>query len=147
MELSPPLRWLAAIGVMLVVVLIAGSLLLNTLSNTVRLASGASEAPGDAVSEFGSENASTAPDDDGDGGGGDDDGDGDGDDNGDGDGDDNGDDEFPQEYTVAEGDTGVEISEEFYGNKDGWQAIAEANDIDPGAPLRVGDDLEIPAPE
>lgn len=141
MELSPPLRWLAAIGVMLIVVLIAGSLLLNTLSNTVRLASGASEAPDDAFSESASEDTSTAPDGDD---GGDDDG---GDDDGSDDDGDNGDDEFPQEYTVAKGDTGVEISEQFYDNKDGWQAIAEANDIDPGAPLRVGDELEIPPPE
>lgn len=140
MELSSPLRWVAAIVVMFVVVVIAGSLLLNTLSDTVRLASNASEEPIDELSESGSETAS-APADDGEDGG----GDGDGDDGGDGDGE--GDDEFPQEYTVAEGDTGAEISEEFYGDEDGWPAIAEANDIDPGAPLRVGDELEIPAPE
>jgi nucleoid-associated protein YgaU len=137
MELSSPLRWLAAIGVMLVVVVIAGSLLLNTLSNTVELASGASEEPVDEFSESASDDPSAAPDDDG---GGDGDGD-DGDDNGDGD------DEFPQEYTVVAGDTGAEISEQFYGDEDGWSAIAEANDIDPGAPLRVGEELEIPEPE
>lgn len=145
MELSPPLRWLAAIGVMLVVVVIAGSLLLNTLSNTVELASGASEEPVDEFSESASDDPSAAPDDDG---GGDDGDDGDGDD-GDDNGDDNGDgdDEFPQEYTVVAGDTGAEISEQFYGDEDGWSAIAEANDIDPGAPLRVGEELEIPEPE
>jgi nucleoid-associated protein YgaU len=139
MELSSPLRWVAAIGVMFIVVVIAGSLLLNTLSDTVRLASNASEEPLDALSESGSE-AASAPADDGEDGG---DGDGDDEDGGDGEGDD----EFPQEYTVAEGDTGAEIAEQFYGDQDGWPAIAEANDIDPGAPLRVGEELEIPAPE
>ena len=135
MELSSPLRWVAAIGVMFIVVVIAGSLLLNTLSDTVRRASNASEEPLDAFSESGSE-AASAPADDGEDGG-----DGDGGDDGEGD------DEFPQEYTVAEGDTGAEIAEQFYGDQDGWPAIAEANDIDPGAPLRVGEELEIPAPE
>jgi nucleoid-associated protein YgaU len=129
MELSSPLRWVAAIGVMFIVVVIAGSLLLNTLSDTVRLTSNASEEPLDAFSEGGSEAASPPADDGEDGG----DGEGDG--------------EFPQEYTVAEGDTGAEIAEQFYGDQDGWPAIAEANDIDPGDPLRVGVELEIPAPE
>ena len=144
MELSGPLRWVAAIGVMLVVVLIAGSLLINTLSNTVSLSSGASEEP-TALPIAPSEDAA---DGNGNGNGDEDSGEDDGgeDDGGEDDGG-NGDDEFPQEYTVQEGDTGAEIAEELYGDQDGWQAIAEANDIDPGAPLRVGDELEIPAPE
>lgn len=143
MELSPPLRWLAAIGVMLVVVLIAVPLLLNTVSSTVQLSSGAAteEALSDPA-ELASDDPTSVPDGDGE----DDNGDEDNGDDGDDDGDD-GDDEFPQEYTVEAGDTGAEISERFYGDQEGWAAIAEANDIDPGAPLRVGEELEIPAPE
>lgn len=141
MELSSPLRWLGAIAVMLIVVLIAGSLLINTLGNTVSLSSGASE---EAAADFESPSAeASAPADDGADNG--EDGGGDG---GDGGGEGGGaEGDFPQEYEVAKGDTGAEISEQFYGNKDGWPAIAEANDIDPGAPLRVGEKLEIPAPE
>jgi nucleoid-associated protein YgaU len=55
--------------------------------------------------------------------------------------------EFPQTYTVQDGDTGEGISERFYGNPDGWERIAEANDIDPDNPPQVDEELQIPAPE
>jgi nucleoid-associated protein YgaU len=54
--------------------------------------------------------------------------------------------EFPTTYTVQAGDTGNNISEQFYGSPDGWSTIAEANGIDPSAPLRVGVELDIPPP-
>ena len=120
--MSPPLRWLAAIAVMAIVVLIAGALLIDTVTDTVQLSTGASEQPtqeAGAVSE-----AAAAPSEP-----------------------ESGDDSFPQSYTVQEGDTGTKISERFYETDDGWSRIAEANDIDPSAPLRVGEELEIPAPE
>jgi nucleoid-associated protein YgaU len=60
---------------------------------------------------------------------------------------DGGDDEFPVTYEVEAGDTGTKISEQFYDAPDGWPTIAEANDIDPSAPLRVGLELTIPAPD
>lgn len=142
MELSPPLRWLAAISVMLVVVVVAGALLINTLGNTFSLSGGASEEPIDELTDRSSQEPSEVAD-----AGSDqsDEGDTSGED--DGGSDESGDDEFPQQYTVQSGDTGNDISEQFYGNRDGWSAIAEANDIDPSAPLRVGVELEIPAPE
>jgi nucleoid-associated protein YgaU len=59
----------------------------------------------------------------------------------------NADGEFPADYVVEAGDTGTKISEQFYDSNDGWPTIAEANDIDPSAPLRVGEELTIPAPE
>jgi nucleoid-associated protein YgaU len=127
MQRSSPLRWFAAIGIMLLVVLIAIPLLLRTISQTVRLSSGASEDPAAGLSEASSQPPEQASE--GEGGSGEPSGD------------------FPQTYTVADGDTGDSISEQFYGNPDGWPRIAEANDIDPSAPLRVGEDLEIPAPE
>lgn len=140
MESSPPLRWLAAFGVMFVVVLVAGSLLINTLGNTVSLSGDASEAPDSEFADQPSDSPSAA------GAGG---SEAAGDDDSDGGSDESTEpsDEFPQQYTVESGDTGNDISERFYGNRDGWPAIAEANDIDPGAPLRVGEELEIPAPE
>ena len=55
--------------------------------------------------------------------------------------------DFPTPYTVVAGDTGTKISEQFYDSPDGWAQIAQANDIDPSAPLRVGLELTIPAPE
>ena len=142
MELSPHLRWVAAIAIMAVVVVLAGSMLLKTLGETVRLSSGVSEEPADPIVT--SEEPSAAAE----GDGGDVSGDGDGEDGGDdgGDGGDGGDGEFPQQYTVEQGDIGVEIAERFYGDPDGWSAIAEANDKDPGAPLRVGEELTIPPP-
>jgi nucleoid-associated protein YgaU len=131
MEMSSPLRWLGAIAIMFIVVLIAVPMLIKTVGETVKLSSGASEDPLAALSEGPTESPSTAPEDDGGGGG----------NGGEGDGD------FPQRYTVGDGDTGADISERFYGNPDGWSDIAEANDIDPSAPLRVGEELRIPAPQ
>jgi nucleoid-associated protein YgaU len=129
MEMSSPLRWLGAIAIMSIVVLIAVPMLIKTVGETVRLSSGASEDPLAELTEGLTESPSTAPDD---GGGGGNDGEGD--------------DDFPQRYTVVDGDTGAEISERFYGNPDGWSDIAKANDVDPSAPLRVGEELRIPAP-
>ncbi len=140
MELSPPLRWLGALAVMVVVVLIAVPLLLQTIGNTVVLGDDATATPSDvAVAPSDLPTADPASNDGG-GGGGDQD-DGGGGDNGDDD------DEFPATYEVVAGDTGTKISEQFYDTPDGWTAIAEANDIDPGAPLRVGLELTIPPPE
>jgi nucleoid-associated protein YgaU len=130
MEMPSPLRWLGAIAIMFIVVLIAVPMLINTIGETVRLSTGASEDP--LASEGPSGAASEAE------------GEGDGEDEGGG-GDAEGD--FPQTYTVAEGDTGEAISERFYGNPEGWPQIAEANDIDPDNPPQVGEELEIPAPE
>lgn len=137
MELSPPLRWLGALAVMLVVVLIAVPMLLQTIGDTVVLGDEATAAPSEGAavpSEVAS--ADVAADD----GGGGDQVEGDGGDSG-------GDDEFPATYEVVAGDTGTKISEQFYDTSDGWPTIAEANDIDPSAPLRVGLELTIPAPE
>jgi hypothetical protein len=120
-EKSSPLRWIGAIAIMFIVVLIAVPMLINTVGETIGLSSGASEDPLAQLSEGRTESPSTAPED----GGGD----------------------FPERYRVRDGDTGADISERFYGNPDGWPAIAEANDIDPSAPLRVGKRLTIPAPE
>ena len=140
MELSPPLRWLGALAVMLVVVLIAVPLLLQTIGDTVVLGDHATAAPSEgAVAPSEVASADVAADD---GGGGD--GGGDQAEDGDGGG---GDDEFPDTYEVVAGDTGTTISEQFYDSSDGWPRIAEANDIDPSAPLRVGLELTIPAPE
>jgi len=136
-ELSPPLRWLGALAVMLVVVLIAVPLLLQTIGDTVVFGDDATAAPSEAAvapSEVAS--ADVAADDGGGGGDQAEDGDGGG-----------GDDEFPVTYEVVAGDTGTKISEQFYDSSDGWSRIAEANDIDPSAPLRVGLELTIPAPE
>ena len=141
MELSPPLRWLGALAVMLVVVLIAVPMLLQTIGDTVVLGDEATAAPSEGAavpSEVAS--ADVAADDGGDDGGGGDQAEGDGGDSG-------GDDEFPATYEVVAGDTGTKISEQFYDTSDGWPTIAEANDIDPSAPLRVGLELTIPAPE
>lgn len=142
MELSPPLRWLGALAVMLVVVLIAVPLLLQTIGDTVVLGDDATAVPSEAAvapSEVASADVAA---DDGDGG------DGGGDQAEDGDGGGGGDDdEFPVTYEVVAGDTGTKISEQFYDSSDGWSRIAEANDIDPSAPLRVGLELTIPAPE
>jgi nucleoid-associated protein YgaU len=123
--MSSPLRWLGAIAIMIIVVLIAVPMLINTIGETVRLSTGASEDALEQLSEIPSETSE------GEGGGG----------GGEAEGD------FPQTYTVAEGDTGEAISERFYGNPDGWPRIAEANDIDPDNPPRVDQELEIPAPE
>lgn len=137
MELSPPLRWLAAIAVMFVVLLITVPLLIDTVTSTISFSSDAAEesvtefealaspepdpsiAPGGGVAGA-SEAATDGTAADGD---------------------------FPTTYTVQAGDTGNAISEQFYGSPDGWAAIAEANGIDPSAPLRVGVQLDIPAPE
>lgn len=135
MELSPPLRWLGALAVMVVVVLIAVPLLLQTISDTVVFGEEATAAPSD-VAVAPSEVASADPAA-GDGGGS----------GGDATEDGGGDDEFPVTYEVVAGDTGTKISEQFYDTADGWSAIAEANDIDPAAPLRVGLELTIPPPE
>jgi nucleoid-associated protein YgaU len=132
-ELSPPLRWLGALAVMLIVVLIAVPMLLQTIGDTVVLGGDATAAPSQAAvapSEVAS--ADVAADD---GGGGGDQAE------------DGGDDEFPVTYEVEAGDTGTKISEQFYDAPDGWPTIAEANDIDPSAPLRVGLELTIPAPD
>ena len=112
--MSPPLRWLAAIAVMAIVVLITGALLIDTVTDTVQLSTGASEQPtqGAGGTSEAPAAAPTEPE--------------------------SGDDSFPQSYTVQEGDTGTKISERFYETDDGWSRIAEANDIDPSAPLRVG---------
>lgn len=140
MELSPPLRWLGALAVMLVVVLIAVPMLLQTIGDTVVLGGDATAAPSEvAVAPSEVASADVAADD---GGGGGDGGGGDGDQAEDG-----GNDEFPVTYEVVAGDTGTKISEQFYDESDGWPTIAEANDIDPSAPLRVGLELTIPAPD
>lgn len=127
MELSAPLRWLGALAVMVVVVVIVVPLLLDTIGDTVVLGDEATAGSSEAAEP--SEVAS-----DGAGGGGDGGGNA-------------ADTEFPAEYTVEAGDTGAAISEQFYGSPDGWDTIAEANDIDPSAPLRVGVELTIPPPE
>jgi nucleoid-associated protein YgaU len=129
-ELSPPLRWLGALAVMLIVVLIAVPMLLQTIGDTVVLGGDATAAPSQvAVAPSEVASADVAADD---GGGGDQAG---------------GDGEFPVTYEVEAGDTGTKISEQFYDAPDGWPTIAEANDIDPSAPLRVGVELTIPAPD
>ncbi len=134
MEVSPPLRWLGALALMLVVVLIVVPLLLQTVGDTIQLGGEPSEEPASEATTAPSEapTAEAAAD----GGGGD---------SGSSDG--GGDGELPTTYTVQSGDTGSSISDQFYGSTDGWAQIAEANDIDPSAPLRVGVELEIPAPE
>jgi nucleoid-associated protein YgaU len=129
MEMSSPLRWLGAIAIMFIVVLIAVPLLINTIGETVRLSTGASEDPLASESPSGAASEAEGEGDDEDGGG------------------DAAEGDFPQNYTVADGDTGEDISEQFYGNPDGWPQIAEANDIDPSDPLQAGMELEIPAPE
>jgi nucleoid-associated protein YgaU len=148
-ELSPPLRWLGALAIMLVVVLIVVPMLLDTVSDTIVLGGEASE-PAEAAEGTPSEVASDAVAS-GNGGGGDqtnNQGGGGGNQGGGGnDGGQEGDGEFPATYTVVAGDTGTKISEEFYDSSDGWARIAEANDIDPSAPLRVGLELTIPAPQ
>ena len=50
----------------------------------------------------------------------------------------------PDTYTVVSGDTGAEIAEEFYDDPSYWPDLARANDMAPGAPLRVGQELELP---
>lgn len=134
MEVSPPLRWLGALALMLVVVLIVVPLLLQTVGDTIQLGGEPSEEPASEATTAPSEapTAEAAAD----GGGGDSGSSGGG-----------GDGELPTTYTVQSGDTGSSISDQFYGSTDGWAQIAEANDIDPSAPLRVGVELEIPAPE
>lgn len=47
-------------------------------------------------------------------------------------------------YTVESGDTLIDIAEEVYGDGEQWPAIAEANGLDEGNPLVVGQELEIP---
>ena len=137
MELSPPLRWLGALAVMLVVVLIAVPMLLQTIGDTVVLGGDATAAPSQvAVAPSEVASADVAADDGGGGGGGDGD-----------QAEDGGNGEFPVTYEVEAGDTGTKISEQFYDAPDGWPTIAEANDIDPSAPLRVGLELTIPAPD
>lgn len=136
MEVSPPLRWLGALAVMLVVVLIVVPLLLQTIGDTIELGGEPSETPTSDASAAPSE-APTAEAAANDGGGGG---------QNDGSPGDAGDD-LPTTYRVEAGDTGSSISDRFYGTNDGWNRIAEANDIDPSAPLRVGVKLEIPAPE
>jgi nucleoid-associated protein YgaU len=131
LEVSPPLRWLGALAIMLVVVLIVVPLLLQTVGDTIQLGGEPSEATASEETVEPSE-ASTAvaaanEDNGGNGGGGGDD--------------------LPTTYTVQQGDTGSSISEQFYGSTDGWAQIAEANDVDPSEPLRVGVELEIPAQE
>lgn len=146
MEQSSPLRWLGALAIMLVVVLIAVPLLLQTIGDTVVFGDEATAAPSDvafAPSELATADTTANG---GGGGGGGDGGGGGGQDDGGG-GDNGGDDEFPVTYEVVAGDTGTKISEQFYDTPDGWPAIAEANDIDPAAPLRVGLELTIPPPE
>ncbi|HSJ44732.1 MAG TPA: LysM domain-containing protein [Euzebyales bacterium] len=128
MELSPPLRWLGALAVMLVVVLIAVPMLLQTIGDTVVFGEDATAAPSETAAAPSEVASGDAAADEGGGGGG-------------------GGDEFPVTYEVVAGDTGTKISEQFYDTSDGWPAIAEANDIDPSAPLRVGLELTIPAPE
>lgn len=152
MELSAPLRWLGALAIMLVVLLIVVPMLLQTAGDLVVIGDETSEPAAD-VTDLPSEIATgqVAANEGGDGqddsGGGQDDSSG-GQDEGGGDAQGGGDgDEFPTTYTVAAGDTGSAISEQFYGEPNGWSAIAEANDIDPSAPLRVGVELTIPAPE
>ncbi len=129
MELSSPLRWLGALAVMFVVVLIVVPLLLRTVSDTVVLGGEPSEetsAPAVAPSEVATAEPGPAESTEASSGT---------------------DAEFPVSYTVEAGDTGTKISEQFYDSPDGWSTIAEANNIDPSAPLRVGVELEIPAPE
>ncbi|MBW3604672.1 MAG: LysM peptidoglycan-binding domain-containing protein [Actinobacteria bacterium] len=132
MEVSPPLRWLGALAVMFVVVLIVVPLLLQTISDTVVLGGEPSEPALSEVAIVPSE-ASTQPPEaaDAEVAAAEEDAE----------------DEFPATYTVEAGDTGTKISEQFYDTSDGWSVIAEANDIDPSAPLRVGVELTIPAPE
>ena len=130
MQLSAPLRWLGALAVMLVVVVIVVPLLLDTITDTVVLGEDATAGPSEAVVDP-SEGATV----------------GDGNRGGGGGGGGGGNTDFPTEYTVEAGDTGTSISEQFYDSPDGWPTIAEANDIDPSAPLRVGLELTIPPPE
>lgn len=131
MEVSPPLRWLGALAIMFVVVLIVVPLLLQTVSDTVVLGGEPSEA---AVSSAVAVAPSEAPTDDTGG-------------EEEPEEEQAAEDDFPATYTVEAGDTGTKISEQFYDSRDGWSVIAEANDIDPSAPLRVGDELTIPEPE
>lgn len=142
MELSPPLRWLGALAVAAIALVITIPLLLDTVTDVVSLSGDTTSAveseidalpsavpsegsldtlaePSEAVAEAADDQASAAPSEDG---------------------------EFPRTYTVVAGDTGTRISEQFYGVPDGWGAIAAANGIDPSDPLRVGVELEIPPP-
>lgn len=111
---------------MFVVVLIVVPLLVQTIGDTVVVGGEPSEAPSSEAAVASSE----APADDGDAAEGS-----------------NVDGDFPADYTVEAGDTGTKISQQFYDSDDGWATIAEANDIDPSAPLRVGEELTIPAPQ
>ena len=140
MEVSSPLRWLGALAIMLVVVLIVVPLLLQTVGDTIQLGGEPSETAASEASTASSEapTVAAAANDGGGGGGGQGGGSG---------GDGSGSDDLPTTYTVQSGDTGSSISDQFYGTTDDWNQIAEANDIDPSAPLRVGVELEIPAPE
>ncbi|HEX6256445.1 MAG TPA: LysM domain-containing protein [Euzebyales bacterium] len=144
MELSAPLRWLGALAIMLVVVLIVVPMLLDTVTDTIVFGEDASE-PAAAADGTPSEVASEAVAS-GDGGGNQGGGNQGGGNQGRG-GNQGADGDFPTTYTVVAGDTGTKISEQFYDSPDGWALIAQANDIDPYAPLRVGLELTIPAPE
>jgi nucleoid-associated protein YgaU len=140
-ELSPPLRWLGALAIMIVVVLIVVPMLFDTVTDTIVFGEDVSE-PAAAAEGTPSEVASDAVASGGGGGNqGGNRGGGQGGDEPTEDGD------FPTTYTVVPGDTGTGISQEFYDSSDGWTLIAEANDIDPSAPLRVGLELTIPPPE
>lgn len=123
---ASPLKWLGAIAAMAVVVLVTLPLLFDAVGGMVRLDTGQ---PDVALTEFPTEAVvePTAPATEQPSG-------------------EASEEEFPQSYTVESGDTGAAISDRFYGSPDGWPAIAEANGIDPSAPLRVGVELEIPPP-
>lgn len=118
---------------MFVVVLIAVPLLLQTIGDTVVLGGEPSEAPASSEVAVAPSEAPSAEAADESGG--------------DGEPEEEAEGEFPATYEVEAGDTGTKISEQFYDSRDGWSVIAEANDIDPSAPLRVGEELEIPEPE
>lgn len=50
-------------------------------------------------------------------------------------------------YTVESGDTLVTIANRFYGDSQKYRLIVDANNLDPDAPLTVGQKLTIPPEE
>lgn len=47
-------------------------------------------------------------------------------------------------HRVRPGDTGSTLANRYLGRPSSWPAIATLNDLDPGAPLRVGQEIDVP---
>ncbi len=141
-----PLKWVAAIVVMAIALVVVTPFALDAMLGTVEFEDDSGLFATDDEIDPDNEGLDPLESVENDAGEPEDDGEGAGEDGEDGEGADEDEpaEDTPDTYVVEAGDTLHAIAEEVYGDGSRWEEIADANGIDDRSALAVGMELEIP---